>query len=258
MDQLGDYMKELERADEKYAERGKPLFARLDGRAFHTFTRGLQRPYDQLLSDLMVDTTIELVKSTNAYLGYTQSDEITLMWYVPVDGYAQYDFRGRIQKLVSLLASIATGYFRDELSKGRIPSKSGYKPMFDCRVWQVPTLTDAHLVFKWRELDAIKNSISMAAQAHFSHNQLHQVGSEEKKNMLREIGFPWEDEPEFFRKGTYIQRVIKEIEMDEETLKNIPENRRPEGPVLRSFYERVLFDDMSKIDETILFKDLKK
>lgn len=254
-DTLGDYMKDLEKAGESRAVRGMPICARLDGRSFHTFTRGLDRPYDKRLSDMMVDTTIELVKSTGAYLGYTQSDEISLVWYVPEEGGSQYLFDGRIQKLIGILAATATGFFRDGLSEGRIPEKKGMKPVFDCRVWQVPTLRDAFLMFKWRELDAIKNSISMAAQAHFSHSQLHKIGSEEKKRWLRSIGKPWEDEPEFFRKGTYIKRVTKQIHLTPEELTHIPEGKAPEGPITRSFYERVSFPDLSKADEKVLFSE---
>lgn len=255
-DTLGDYMKQLEKQDEQRAVKGMPLCARLDGRSFHTFTKGLPRPYDKRLSDLMVDTTIELVKTTHAHLGYTQSDEITLMWYVPEDSYGQYLFDGRYQKLTSVLAATATGYFRDGLAEGRIPEKQGQKPVFDCRVWQVPTLQDAFLVFKWRELDAIKNSISMAAQAYFSHNELHKVGSEQKKTLLRMRDKPWEAEPEFFRKGTYVKRVNKEVELTAEELAHIPANRVPTGPVMRSFYERVSFPDLTTTDEKVLFSEL--
>lgn len=246
---LGDYMKSFEKAEEKRAEKGKPLLARLDGKAFHTFTRGLKRPYDQRLSDLMVDTTRILVEETGALLGYTQSDEISLCWYLPENSCSQYLFDGRYQKMISILSSIATGHFRDGLAKGLIEEKRGAKPMFDCRLWQVPTIHDAFLVFQWRELDAIKNSISMAAQSHFSHKQLHKIGSEEKKRMLREIGRPWEDEPEFFRKGSYLKRLKVERELSEEELEMIPVKYRPIGKVKRTSVEIVSFPDMTKITD---------
>ncbi len=79
----------------------------------------------------------------------------------------------------------------------------------------------------------------MAAQAHFSHNSLHGVGSEQKKAMLRDIGKPWEDEPQFFKMGTFVQRVNREVELTPEQLAKIPEKHRPLGPVTRSFVEDI-------------------
>jgi tRNA(His) 5'-end guanylyltransferase len=188
----------------------------------------------------MVDTTKYLVENTHAALGYTQSDEISLCWNLDLEENpeAQYMFDGKFQKLTSVLASMAGAYFCRELGK-RIPEKSEALPVFDARVWNVPNLNDVYLNFLWRQDDCIKNSISMAAQAHFSSKELHGVGSEDKKKMLRLTGLPWEDEPRFFKTGTFVRRNSKWLEMSPEQLNQIPEQFRPAGLVLRSVVEEM-------------------
>jgi tRNA(His) guanylyltransferase len=226
-DSLGDRLKQAEQSEAgRKCDPSLPLMCRLDGKAFHTFTRGLARPYDKRLSKLMVDTTKYLVEKTNAKLGYTQSDEISLYWFNdPSKLEYEYMFDGKFQKLTSVIASMAGGYFCRELPK-RIPEKADALPMFDARVWNV-TRRDVFMNFLWRQDDAIKNSISMAAQAHFSHKQLHGVSSEDKKRMLREIGKPWEAEPQFFRMGTFVQRQTFMVELSVDQLQKIPEQYRP-------------------------------
>jgi tRNA(His) 5'-end guanylyltransferase len=234
-DTLGDRMKAFEGVEsDRRAVIGQPLCARLDGRSFHTFTQNLGRPYDNRLTDLMVATTKYLVEETQAVLGYTQSDEISLMWYVPEGSESQYLFDGRFQKLASILSAYATGYFVHNLERGQIPEKAGQIPLFDCRVWQVPTLYDAYETFLWREKDAVKNSITMAASAHFSHKALQGVNGATKKDMLREIGQPFEVMPARFRRGSYVQRVKVERLLTETELAFIPEAHRPTSPVTRT------------------------
>lgn len=236
-DTLGDRLKEIEQAEAgRKAVKGKPLIARLDGRAFHTFTKGLNRPYDERMSALMIGTTKYLVEETHALVGYTQSDEISLCWFVDEDSTSQYLFDGKYQKLTSVLASLATVYFMKNLP-GVLPEKQQTYPTFDCRVWQVERMHDAYLNYYWRQQDAIKNAISMAAQAHFSSRKLHGVNGEDKKKMLEEIGEPFDQLPAFFRLGTFVHRVTKEIELTEEQMEKIPVQHRPTGPVPRSVIE---------------------
>jgi tRNA(His) 5'-end guanylyltransferase len=121
--------------------RGLPLLARLDGRAFHTFTRDLPRPYAPGMSALMIETTRYLVAEMNARVGYTQSDEISLAWYEPSSSATEYPFDGRYQKLASVLAGMASARFC-QLLPTHLPSKVGTTPHFDCRVWQVPSLDE--------------------------------------------------------------------------------------------------------------------
>src|SRR4029079_6986806 len=104
---LGDRVKKYRQAEaSRRAMRGTPLLARLDGRAFHTFTRDLRRPYDEGMSRCMIETTRTLVREANALVGYTQSDEITLAWYEPSQSPSDYEFDGRFQKLASVLAGM--------------------------------------------------------------------------------------------------------------------------------------------------------
>ena len=148
MDPLGDRLKAQEQVEAgRRANPKLPLMARLDGKSFHTFTRGLARPYDTALSYLMIDTTKYLVEQTHAKLGYTQSDEITLYWWNPAGPVeSSYMYDGKFQKLTSVLASMASAYFNQEVPK-RLPSKAGALPVFDCRVWNVPDKQDVYLIF---------------------------------------------------------------------------------------------------------------
>jgi tRNA(His) 5'-end guanylyltransferase len=181
-----------------------PVIARLDGKGFSKFTKGLKRPYDERLSKLMIETTKYLVKETNANCGYTQSDEITLMWYTDrID--SQIYFDGRLFKMLSDLSAMASVFFNRELSK-YLPEKSDKMPRFDARVYVVPTLEEAVNSFLWREQDATKNSITMAASAYYSHNELVNKNGSEKQEMLFQKEVNWNDYPTFFKRGTYVQR----------------------------------------------------
>lgn len=209
-DNLGDRMKMLEHLRTVMLMPDLPILMRLDGRSFHTYTRGFARPYDTRMSNLMADTMVALATEFKVTTAYTQSDEITLC-IVP-KGYDpevkhQYEmpFGGRAAKLESLSASFAGGYFNLQ-ALTRIPERAGRVAQFDCRVWQVPSLDEAANVFLWRELDAQKNSVAMLARCHFSDRELHGKGRADMKEMLRAAGQPWEDMPAGFRRGTYWKR----------------------------------------------------
>ena len=142
-----------------------PICVRVDGRAFHTFTRGMERPYDIKMSNSMIETMKYLVEKTDACIGYVQSDEISLILSDVKDPM----FGGRVQKLTSVIASMATAKFNQEIHKF-YPDKPLAE--FDCRVWNVPSRTEAANTILWREFDATKNSIYMAARAYYSDKQL--------------------------------------------------------------------------------------
>lgn len=192
-----------------------PILARIDGRAFHAFTRGMERPFDRAFTDCMVGTTVALVRETNACMGYTQSDEITLAWH-STDIKSQVWFDGRVQKMVSQLAAQATLHFY-RLVLARLPGYADRMPTFDARAWQVPNRTEGANVFLWREWDATKNSLSMAADAYYSHTQLHGKNGAHKHDLLMAKGINWNDYPIFFKRGTYAQRstVIRPFTADE-------------------------------------------
>ena len=206
--------------------RGLPLLARLDGRAFHTFTRDLQRPYERGMSVAMIETARYLVQEMTALVGYTQSDEITLAWYESSQSASDYAFDGRFQKIASVLAGMASAKFC-KLVLEHLPSKANETPHFDCRVWQVPTLQDAADVFVWREDDATKNSITMAAGAYYSDAELDGKSSGIKQEMLWQKGVNWNDFPAFFKRGTYLQRRSFERTLTDEERARIPEAHRP-------------------------------
>lgn len=230
-DSLGDRCKEYEGAEaDRRAMRGLPLLARLDGRAFHTFTRGLKRPYDHGMSVSMIETTRYLVAETVALVGYTQSDEITLAWYEPPSS-ADYAFDGRFQKIASVLAGMTSTRFY-QLVREHLPQKAGETPHFDCRVWQVPTTADAADVFVWREDDATKNSITMAACAYYSDTELLGKNSDVKQEMLWQKGVNWNDFPAFFKRGSYLQRRAYDRALSDSDRDRIPEPHRPPAGAL--------------------------
>lgn len=201
-----------------------PIIARLDGKGFSKFTKGLARPYDERLSNLMVETTKHLVKETNANCGYTQSDEITLMWYTDKPDTTLY-FDGRLFKMLTDLSSTASVFFNKNLPT-HLPEKAEKSPRFDCRVYNVPTLDEAVNSFLWREKDATKNSISMAAQHYYSHNELMNKNGSEKQEMLFQKGVNWNDYPSFFKRGTYVQRKRTLRPFTAEELENLPSKHK--------------------------------
>lgn len=240
MDALGDRMKMYEAVSTAgKAFKGQPLLARLDGKAFHTFTKGLRRPYDERLTSLMVETTRHLVDRFGAKVGYTQSDEITLVWFIDAHEAADYPFNGRFQKMDSLLAATASVFFTSQLSK-YLPEKADWLPIFDCRSFVVPSLVEAYNCFVWRQQDATKNAISMAAQSQFSHSSLIGMnGSQMQERLFAEKGINFNDYPYFFKRGTFVRRVKEERVLSAEQLARIPEQHRPTGPIVRSFIDTV-------------------
>lgn len=204
-DELGNRMKLYESA---YAgERFMPLLpilARIDGRCFSKFTKGMSRPYDERMSQSMINTTIALVKETNACMGYTQSDEITLAWH-QTDMKSEVWFGGRVQKMVSQLGALATLHFNRTIEK-TLPQFVYKLPNFDARCWQVPNRMEGANTFLWREWDATKNSVQMAAQEYCSHRDLQGKHQGEQLDMLHAKGVNWNDYPVFFKRGTYVQR----------------------------------------------------
>lgn len=237
-DSLGTRMKLYEQPSTgRQAFKGQPLIARLDGKSFHTFTKGLKRPYDERLSQLMQSTMVALVDRFGVTVGYTQSDEITLVWYTPTDGAADYPFSGRFQKLDSLLAAYATVIFNKHLPS-YLPEKITELPIFDCRSFVVPNLLEAYHAVLWRQQDATKNAISMAAQSMFSHKRLQGLhGPEMQELMWKEKGVNFNDYPAFFKRGMFARRVKEERVLTQEQLEKIPEQYRPTGPVTRSFVD---------------------
>ena len=180
---LGDRMKSYEfPSTSRKAFKGQPMVVRLDGKSFHNFTKGLKRPYDERLSKLMVATTMALVDRFQAKVGYTQSDEISLVWNIECDSSAEFPFDGRFQKMESLLASYATAFFNKKLAEF-LPEKEDELPTFDARAFVVPNLMEAYHALLWRQQDATKNAISMAAQIAYLYVHVNYIKCKYSVNM---------------------------------------------------------------------------
>lgn len=194
-----------------------PLMICLDGRSFHSFTEGLDRPFDSRLVQIMRRLTKELIKETNAIMGYTQSDEITLCLYSD-NPKSQIYFDGRRQKILSSVAAFASVAFQP-LCVELLPLAYWIKaPTFDARAWSVPNKEEAVAAFQARESDATRNAVQMAARAWFSHNACQDKSCAELQEMLfqqRNINF--NDYPNFFKRGTWVGRkkIMRKLTSDE-------------------------------------------
>lgn len=234
-EQMGDEHKAYEATTEQYLEVGKPVLARLDGRSFSVFTRGLERPYDARFAHCMQETAAFLVEMTQATVAYRQSDEITLVW-ANQDPEKKLMFDGRVLKLATTLAALASVRFNQLLAE-HLPSHVAKSPIFDARVFQCPSLAVAAENLMWRQADAQRNSVTNLAHECFGHKAMHNVGITEKLIRLHEAGRPWEAMPDVYRRGVFLRRdqVLKELTAEE--LARIPAQHRPAGPVARNLVQ---------------------
>lgn len=236
-DTLGNRLKQYEAlSTSRQLMPNTPIYARIDGRAFHTFCRGLEKPFSKAFILVMQETCKFLVKETNACLGYVQSDEISLGW----ENIVKAPFDGRVQKLESNLASLASSKFvhciesfhsggihiNDDID--RLWHRLGTNlPSFDCRVFNVPSMTELANCFLWRENDAIKNSISGMALNFYSHKELQNKNSDEKIHMMRMKGHCfYEDTDPAFMRGTFYHRENYLKDLTDEEVARIPEKQR--------------------------------
>lgn len=253
IDKMGDRLKMFEGIEAgRILIPNLPICVRVDGRAFHTFTRGMNRPYDERMSKAMIETMKYLVKKTDACIGYVQSDEISLV----LSDTKEPLFGGRVQKLTSIIAAMATAKFNDEIHKS-FPDKPLAE--FDCRVWNVPNRTEAANTILWREFDATKNSISMAARSVYSDNQLLNKNSSEKQELLWQKGINWDKYPVFFKRGTYARRVVIERKLTPDELKDLPEHhearKNPDMVFTRSEIKEIEMPIFSTVEnrEAVIF-----
>ena len=241
-DDLGTRMKTFyEQIPKTKLMRRCPVIIRIDGRAFHTWTRGFQRPFDEVLIKTMQETTKYLCENIQGcVLGYTQSDEITLVLidYQRFETSAWFDYE--IQKICSIAASMATMAFNKYFTKnvenfvqdcatdyetqglcgeGTVEyelCKTYQKAldkgaMFDARVFNIPKEEVTNCVY-WRQLDASRNSIQMVGQANFSHKELQNKSCNDIQDMLMtQKGINWNDLPIYQKRGTC---VVKSYEKE--------------------------------------------
>jgi tRNA(His) 5'-end guanylyltransferase len=204
-------MKRYELASQQYLTRRTPVVVRLDGKAFHTFTRGLAKPFDETMQIVMQSTMARLCKDIEGCVfGYTQSDEITLVLidYKELDSEAYFDYR--VDKLCSVIASTCTYWFNRFWGIYQKDEKIRNRPaIFDCRVFNVPK-EDVCNAILWRQRDAEKNSILGLAQAHFSQKEMNGINCTKLQDKLfTERGVNWNGLPVCQKRGTACIKIVK-------------------------------------------------
>lgn len=247
-DDLGTRMKEYYENVYRFGlTRRTPVAIRIDGKAFHTFTRGFQKPFDNVLVKSMQRTMKYLCENIQGCkLGYTQSDEITLILTdydtLTTDAWFGYE----LQKMCSIAASMATmafnKYFREEALSYILHDDVGYPisialaeqddkllnyeeilrkaidkgAMFDARVFNIPKEEVTNLVY-WRQLDAARNSVQMVGQANFSHNELQNKTCNMIQEMLMtEKEINWNDFPTHLKRGSCCVKTPSGWHIDKE------------------------------------------
>ena len=233
-DDLGTRMKEYyEKIPKTKLMRRMPVIIRIDGKAFHSFTKGFKRPFDEILIKSMQETTKYLCENIQGCVfGYTQSDEITLVLvdYQKFETSAWFDYE--VQKMCSVAASMATMAFNKYFKRNAETLIKKYRSsvvpqsveigleiaayhnalekavekgaMFDARVFNIPKEEVTNCLY-WRQLDASRNSIQMVGQANFSHKELHHKSCSNIQDMLmEEKGINWNDYPTHQKRGTCV------------------------------------------------------
>lgn len=231
---LGDYLKGLERGETgRRSMSGEAVYIRIDGNRFSKFTRGMARPFDERMTAAMIATARGLVHELGAAVGYTQSDEISLvLWESAAE--SELAHGGKFHKLVSRTDSKATHlFYRAAMANGLDEFVARQFPEFDSRAFAC-SLDDAGKCILWRAIDARKNAIQMLAQSHFSPKQLHGKHGDAMLEMLAEKGIDFATYPVAFREGTLLRRVKVMREMTADELAKIPEQHRPKGPIERT------------------------
>lgn len=230
-----------------------PVILRLDGNNFSKWVVGLNRPFDERLSELMVETTKFLVEETNAVIGYTQSDEITLVLYSADRSSLIYN-DGKKQKILSKLTAKCVNFFNSK----RLELLPGHDKIatFDCRVYQTPTLNDATIQLLWRENDATKNSISMLARSLFSHSSIMNLnGHEMQDKMMLEKNVNWNELETRFKRGTYVKRTKTSRPYTKDELESLPEKhnarRNPDLLIERNIIEKIDMPIFNKIKNKV-------
>ena len=225
-DELGTRMKTYyEQIPKTKLMRRTPVCIRVDGKAHHSFTRGFEKPFDNIYVKAMQQTMKYMCENIQGcVLGYTQSDEITLILvdYKTLESGAWFDYE--VQKMCSVAASMATMAFNKAFEKAidkyveatayfgdfdveekyidRLYKSLDNGAMFDARVFNVPKEEVTNLIY-WRQLDAIRNSVQMVGQANFPHKQLQGKSCNIIKQMLTEQKWiVWDELPVYLQRGS--------------------------------------------------------
>jgi len=253
---LGDRMKQYESVTT--AQRFKQedvVIARLDGRSFSSFTRTLKKrgPFHSGFTDTMKAVTQHLVEAYNPVIGYTQSDEITLVF---INGSkSEHPFGGRVFKIQSLMAADASVYF-GSLLPVNMPEKIGTQPVFDCRCFTVPSKKEAYECIVWRRQDGYRNAVSTVAREYFSDKELHSIRKEEQLSMLmsKGVNFKASIDP-VYQHGTCYARIAESHVFTAEELSTLPPKHQahsnPNLSYLRHIVKEVSFEDVEKFIENV-------
>jgi tRNA(His) 5'-end guanylyltransferase len=192
-DSLGDRMKRYENHYRHKVLPRSPVIIRVDGKAFHTVTKGCQKPFDKKFGGCMDWAAGKLLGEVqNSRMAFVQSDEISLLLVDFNTFQSQQWFDGNLQKMVSVSAAVASVHFSDAFERN---------VYFDSRAFVLPREEVANY-FIWRQQDATRNSIQMLGHAHFSHKQLQGKNCDEIQEMLfQERGVNWNDLSPYWKRG---------------------------------------------------------
>lgn len=228
---LGDRMKNnYENISRYYLTRRMPIITRIDGKSFHTFTKGFKKPFDDILVKTMQETMKYLCENIQGcVLGYTQSDEISLVLVDYAELTTDAWFGNNLQKMCSVSASMATLAFNKAFTRNiSKQSKRFYTEyleekdasyietleiamnkgaMFDSRVFTIPKEEVCNYML-WRQQDATRNSILSVGQANFSHKDLHGKSCNNIQDMLMtQKGINWNDYATTLKRGSCCIKV---------------------------------------------------
>lgn len=200
-DALGDRMKRYEHSYRIYMPLRMPVIVRVDGKAFHTWTRGLARPFDAGFMANMQGVAAALCEEMQgACLAFVQSDEISVLLHnyrrLETDAW----FHNNLQKVVSISAAVASA---------TMTRLAGRDAWFDSRAFILPE-NEVCNYFLWRQQDAARNSIQMVAQSLYSHTQLLGKNTKVLQEMIHQKGQNWNDYPTAARRGAAVVRCTYE------------------------------------------------
>jgi tRNA(His) guanylyltransferase len=207
-DAIGDRMKRYEAATRTCLPPRTYTIIRVDGKAFHTYTRGMEKPYSRTLMDSMDAAAKALCKQAmGCRFAYGQSDEYSFL----LTDFERYEsepwFGGGVQKIASIAASMFTAHFNQAMAP--FPALA----VFDARVFTVPSRAEVENYFIWRQQDAERNSLNMLASCHYSHKQLHGKTGPQRHDMLHDKGVNWNNFPADFKRGRVMRKQQGEREV---------------------------------------------
>lgn len=270
-DSLGDRMKSYEGISRIYLTKRVPVIIRIDGKAFHSFTKGFRRPFDEILIKAMQETAKYLCKNImGCKIAYTQSDEISLL----LEDYERVEtqpwFENNLQKIVSVSASMATMAFNRAFADAVNERYSYYTginadewtgsteefdklfdnyfakigtAMFDSRVFILPK-EEVCNYFIWRQQDATRNSIQMVAQSLFSHRQLQNKNCDQLQEMMfQEHNINWNDYPTVYKRGSCVTKE-QYTENDVTRSRWVVDTNIPIFTQDRNYIDRLVFLDV--------------